>query len=556
MLTSAMNDLTTWVEKHAGALFQVSLVVLLGLALWLRLLHFTDVSSRSPDERIYSHFAQQVAAEGVGAYRAIFASYSADPEQWLYPSPTRVVHVLLFAGVMKLTGSTLPQAGAAVSLVLGLGAVFLLAQLGRQFISRFVGLLAAFFLATYVVELEFARRAWGESTASFLSVLLLYGTFALAEAPSRWRSRLLFLAAGLGCLLTKETTVLAYGICSAWLLLDRLLARDRASAALLAVGVLLTGLLALGVLAALAGNVTLAIDGALRGASIGSNEWGAVNASGRWHQFPRLLALIGPVTLAMAAVGAVVLTAVPRSAHVLQWLAPRATRHAGFSLVLVLAFVAACSFGPNLQYLRMMAPAHAPLCLMAALGVRSVLKASEGWVSGRAYPVVLAALPLVLAFGARNDYSLYRDVIVRSGMQDMAARWILDGAEQRGTPVIERAQSALAESPKPPRPPASAPITTGTSAGPSGDPSSLSLRHCQRREFTECVNAARAALEENPLSPEAWNNAAVGYAGLGLWHDAVQHASRAVALRPDFQLARNNLAWASRERALRAPVGR
>jgi tetratricopeptide (TPR) repeat protein len=556
MLTHA-NDLTTWAEKHARGLFQLTVVALLLFALWLRLLHFTDVPSRSPDERVYSHFAQQIALEGIGAYRSIFASYAADPGQWIYPSPTRVVHVLLFAGVMKLTGSTSPQAGAAVSLALGVASVLLLAWLGRRFFNRFVGVLAAFFLASYVAELEFARRAWGESTASFLCVLLLYSTCALAHEPLRWRSRLLFFATGLACLLTKETTILAYGLCGAWLLTGRLLARDRASAALLGGGAMLSGLIALGALSWLACDVTYAIDGVLRGVSIGSNDWGALNASGPWYQFPRLLALIGPVTVAMAGVGAVV-TFVPRSAHVLQGLGPGAPRFAGLALLLAVAFIAACSFGPDLQYLRMMAPAHAPYCLLAALGVRSVLTESEGWVHGRGYPVALALLPLVLAFASQHDYSLYRDVIVRSGMQDMAARWILDGAERLDKPLIEHARNALEEIPKSPpaEMPASASDASATSPAAAGGHLNRSLELCQKRQFVECVNAARAAIQGNPTLPEAWNNAAVGYAGLGLWDDAVTCADRAVTLRPDFQLAKNNLAWASQERAMHAPLGR
>jgi hypothetical protein len=556
MLTRTTNDLTEWVEKHARSLFPLAVLALLVLAAWLRMLHFTDVSTRSPDERVYSHFAQQIAAEGLGAYRGIFASYAADPGQWLYPSPTRLLHVLLFAGAMKLTGSATPQTGAAVSLLLGLGSVLLLCWIGRRFFNRFVGVLAGFFLATYVVELEFARRAWGESTASFTCVLLFYGTCALAQEPQRWRSRLVFFGSGLACLLTNETTAFAYALCGAWLLSSRLLARDRRSAALLGAGGLLTGLLAFGVLAWLAGDVRHAIDGVWHGVSLGSNDWGAQNAAGPWYQFPRLLALIGPVTTAMAVLGALVLTFVPRTAHVLQGLAPNASRFAGLGLLLVLAFVAACSFGPDLQYLRMMAPAHAPFCLLAALGVRSVLLESEDWLRGHAYPLVLALLPVGLALASRLDYTLYRDVIVRSGMQDMTASSILESANRRDRPVIEHARNALEQSPTPP--PASTPTAGNATPSPVQAESHLnrSVRHCQRQEFAECVNAARAAVKDDPLLPEAWNNAAAGYAGLGLWDDAIRSATQALKLRPDFQLAKNNLAWANQQRARRAPLER
>ena len=44
------------------------------------------------------------------------------------------------------------QAGAAVSWALGIASVLLLAAMGRRFWGRGVGVLAALFLATYVVE--------------------------------------------------------------------------------------------------------------------------------------------------------------------------------------------------------------------------------------------------------------------------------------------------------------------------------------------------------------------------------------------------------------------
>jgi tetratricopeptide (TPR) repeat protein len=172
--------------------------------------------------------------------------------------------------------------------------------------------------------------------------------------------------------------------------------------------------------------------------------------------------------------------------------------------------------------------------------------------------VVLALLPVGLALATLLDYSLYRDVIVRSGMQDMTASWILDGAKRRDRQVIEHARNALEESPKAPAATPLAPAGDAATQPPALPPSHLnrSVQHCQRREFAECVNAALAALQDDPLLPEAWNNAAVGYAGMGRWDDAIRSANQALKLRPDFQLAKNNLAWASKEQALRAPVGR
>lgn len=72
----------------------------------------------------------------------------------------------------------------------------------------------------------------------------------------------------------------------------------------------------------------------------------------------------------------------------------------------------------------------------------------------------------------------------------------------------------------------------------------LSLRDYQSGHYENCIDEARAALRWNPKSAEAWNNIAAADAALHRWPDAVKAAQKALALKPDFTLARNNLAWA------------
>jgi tetratricopeptide (TPR) repeat protein len=544
MFTRGIETLDHWSRRHERALFQFLLFSIVALALLLRTLHLTDIASRSLDEHVYSHFAERLAAEGLGAYRSIFASYAADAARWSSPSPTRIAHVLLFAGVMKFTGSTSAQAGAAVSYALAVASVALLGWLGRRFLSPFVALLAAFFLATYPVELELARRAWEDSTAAFLSLLLLASAWELEQQPRRWASRFAFFVIGTACLLAKETSLFAFGLCGVWLVAGRLFARDHRAAGVVVLGVLLSTLAALGLLVLLAGNVSYALAGILRG--FGNDLSGSQYATAPWYQFPQLLALLGPFTAAMATLGALVVACVPRSARVFEGLEPGALSRTYLLTLMVLAFIATCSLGPNLQYLRLMAPAHSSYCLLAALGVRSVLVQSEDWLEGKAYPALLALLPVGLALASSRDYALYRDVVVRSGMQDLAMRGIMAGAERRGAPQLDSARQALEAAPN-----GSVAPAQQAQQAQQGQEAQLqrSVEHCQRREYSACVNAAQAALTANPRLPEAWNSAATGYAGLGLWDDAVRCASQALQLRPGFELARSNLTWATEQRA-------
>jgi tetratricopeptide (TPR) repeat protein len=77
-----------------------------------------------------------------------------------------------------------------------------------------------------------------------------------------------------------------------------------------------------------------------------------------------------------------------------------------------------------------------------------------------------------------------------------------------------------------------------------------SLRLNQQGKFVESLAVATKAARLYPESPEAWNNIAANDEALHRWDAAIAAAQRAVALRPDFQLAKNNLAWSIAQKKL------
>jgi hypothetical protein len=524
----------SWVAKRRRGLFRLLALSVICLGVLLRTTHATDVYTRAPDENLYTHFAQTIADHGLAGYKRLFSYYAATPSQWIYPSPTRIGHVLLFAGVMKLTGSTSDQAGAGVSWVLSILSVAGLLWIGKRYFNRWVGLGAALFLATYVVELEFARRAWGEATASFFSLVLFGMTCEVARRPRQWGWYAGFFAAGTACLLVKETSVFAYALCGLWLVGWTLFqARDRISAAVLVLGGIASLLCSFAILRALAGGTHLVMVGLFQVFSngLGSNDWGAQNASGPWYQFIHLLWLLAPLTLVMAALGGLALAAPVISRHEPALGLESGWRsRASLALLLAVGFIAASSFGPNLQYMRIMGPANPSYCLLAALGVWHLVVLAIELLPRPAYAAVLALVPALFVASSVRAHSLYTDVVIGSGMQDLAVRWILDGAARRDSRTLATTRNALA----PPAPPSGL---------------NRSMQHCQRGEFEQCIATALEVLKREPNTPEAWNNAGVGSAGLGRWDDAILYATAAVRLKPDFQLAKNNLAWAVQQKA-------
>ena len=83
---------------------------------------------------------------------------------------------------------------------------------------------------------------------------------------------------------------------------------------------------------------------------------------------------------------------------------------------------------------------------------------------------------------------------------------------------------------------------------PPGGPSAKaaidsSFRAFSAGRFQEAIEFGKAALLIDPNSAEAYNNIAASYAGLRNWDLAIQNIQQALRIRPDFQLARNNLVW-------------
>jgi len=76
----------------------------------------------------------------------------------------------------------------------------------------------------------------------------------------------------------------------------------------------------------------------------------------------------------------------------------------------------------------------------------------------------------------------------------------------------------------------------------------VSLRLYQAGDFQGSLEAATRAIALKPDFPEAYNNVAAAYASMQKWDEAIQAATEALRLRPDFPLARNNLAWATAEK--------
>ena len=76
----------------------------------------------------------------------------------------------------------------------------------------------------------------------------------------------------------------------------------------------------------------------------------------------------------------------------------------------------------------------------------------------------------------------------------------------------------------------------------------LSLRYYEAGQFTKCIDAAEEALKLKSDYGPAYINICAAYNALKQWDRAIEAGEKAVRLNPNNPLAKNNLAWAKREK--------
>jgi len=126
-------------------------------------------------------------------------------------------------------------------------------------------------------------------------------------------------------------------------------------------------------------------------------------------------------------------------------------------------------------------------------------------------------------------------------------RWLLSQSRAREAlpllrkalelaPIDARARDALKQ--------AERFTTDGGAAETAESMLALSLRLYREQHYEDAIAACRRALAIRPDYPEAWNNIGAALNQLGRYEEAVPACEQALRYKPDFELARNNLQYA------------
>ena len=219
------------------------LIVILALGICLRLVHMFDVRQRTPDERIYTAMAAQVAADGHRAFPRLFQQYNATPQLWIFPPPTRVGYIATLALWMRLAQYSGVEAGAWLSFACSVGSMGLLWWMVKggdaseparpNGVALTSGLVTLFVQATNPFEILIARRCWSDSLVGLIGLALLWLTLEIRRDPSRLWPFAAFATVGAYGIAVKELLAVVFDVlilCNLWWFL-RCPSASRATAA-------------------------------------------------------------------------------------------------------------------------------------------------------------------------------------------------------------------------------------------------------------------------------------------------------------------------------------
>ena len=378
----------------------------------LRLGNMSNVTSRTPDERVYTTHAKAWNASGEAGLRALTANYLASADAKLYPKPTRVGMARLVAFAIRATGRGDESAGAWVSCLASIASLIALAWIGVRFFPLPAALTALLLFAVFPGELAMARRARADAPAEYFCLLVILVGCEIMRSPRRYWLYPAFGFFGAVGISVKEATLLPYALFAlcvplALYLQDRTLINPllffAAAATLPALGVLWMGHEVGGL------SSFLSVVGGIADAN-SHNAFALEYQSGPWYLSLYAFWIVSPALSALGVLG--MLDALRRRREPVFWIA--------LSTALFLAIAMALPHWINLRYAAFV---FGPVCLLAGQGVWWLIQHP----ALRIVPAnrLIACFSIALLACAVSDCRFQR-FFVRDSTPDLAIRFLLE----------------------------------------------------------------------------------------------------------------------------------
>ena len=481
------------------------------------------------DEGTYYRQAETLVREGTGGFERIARDFALSPSLQEYPNPLRVGTISVAAMALNVDDSY--RSLSFVSLF-----SFLILLIGAwRFVDHFWGrehaLATLLLLAASPLALAMSRRALMDSLAYTTAAFSVFSFFYLVERGTR-RSLAIFVVTFAFAILVKETAVLLlpfYLVALVYLKIAKQLKLDWPS--------VLIALVLPPIIVGIAYVSAYGVDGltgilnGLHGAF--SGDYTKRFQQGPWYRYFVDFLMLSPFTLllAIAYAGYLFGTGYRRWNFLLFAFAvflpcafaflPKSARYV-LLLDLPIRLFAASMLLALPQYF---AQATLDSRIGKSLSTQPSMTKFLSWL-----PALILGLLVVTDVAAFQRYFIVESIYDPVSYNFLRVNRIVPDAAEIPLPGIgiglSTARAQVLQ-----RPDAEGFLQLG-------------YEYCAAGMHLECSWASRESLRLSGDNATAYNNLCTAYNGMHDWQNAIAACGEALRLKPDFQLARNNLVWA------------
>ena len=392
----------------------ILLALLVCLAAGLRLANFSNVNTRTPDERVYTYQAKTWLESGSAGIRSMVDEYKGDAETRWYPPPTRVGMIQLVADMMRWTGHGDESVGARISCAASIGSLVVLALIGIRFLPPWAACAAMLFYAVFPADLAIARRTWTDALVELAGLLLIWFTCEITRNSKRIVWLPLFAAVGSLGVLVKESMPVPYGLCALWILWMLVRRREWSTVAILIAATAIGMGASLWWLSFQVGSLADYVE-IVRGIpkANAANPYALEYASGSPWLMLQAFWIVAPVASLLSVAG--LLVVLKKREGPLVFLACFTVAYIGIAMAM-----------PHFLNLRYVGNTFGTFCLLAGLGCWYLISLGLEWLDvadRRMFAVIAIAIVLGAAVA---DYLRFQRYFVRDETVDLSIKMLLD----------------------------------------------------------------------------------------------------------------------------------
>lgn len=420
ILPSAKQSLRNFIKDILPFIF---IFVVLTLGIILRFSNNTNMNSRSPDEIVCTAQANTLAENGAEGIKFLVENYNNYEKLWVYPNPLRVGYLWAFVAAIKMTG--ISDIGRQLSCFFSIISLLLLTILGLRFFNKWIALYSVLFMSVSPVALAISRRTWQDAMLGCFGPLLIYICCEITRSAHRIILYLLFIILGSYCILIKDSGVLIYFLCVAWISWT-LFIKEKSilKSAVLIVVSIVGAVISIAYLIHVAGGIANVVEVMKHfKEAVATNSYALNYQSGPWYHFLAGVWLISPLNTVLYVVGITGTLSMSmkyiKSTNLLINKSQDVILGIMFFMIIFMTSVTAVPYCKNYRYISVL---FGPFYLVGGLGLWYIVLYAKNKLNNVCFYGVIIVIVAIVLVGAGNDYRNFEKVFIELGAKDIVLK--------------------------------------------------------------------------------------------------------------------------------------